>query len=360
MLNLNDLKNEYIGKTFNWLTVLDVVRDNGVLYFICKCKCSVIKRIQKKLVLSGKSVSCGCYRKSKEKVDKYKEWCKNNPDKVKERANKFHLWASKHHDLILERGNKYSEWCLNNPDKKRDSVNKKIATYEAARSKIDYSVILDYVHPDDVSNLLSGKITARSIIRTKCPLCGSYDSHALHNVFTFSTGSLKFRSNMTGDVPLCSKCVKSHTTSSSEKEIADYISTFYNGTLIRNSRGIISPFELDLYYPEKKIAIEFNGDYWHNEDHRSKDYHYNKFIECRNNSIILVSIFETEWITNKDNIKSYLYDLFSSKENALSFKDGMLNNNYPSSATYQCGEHVEDFYIHRDRKVFTCGYTKLI
>ena len=45
MLNVDDLKNEYIGKTFNWLTVLDVVRDNSILYFTCRCKCGVIKRI---------------------------------------------------------------------------------------------------------------------------------------------------------------------------------------------------------------------------------------------------------------------------------------------------------------------------
>ena len=71
-----------------------------------------------------------------------------------------------------------------------------------------------------------------------------------------------------------------------------------------------------------------------------------------------MSIFEAGWATNKDNIKLYLHDLFSGKENSLSFKDGMLNNNYPSPVTYLSGEHISDHYIHRSRKVFTCGYTK--
>ena len=67
----------------------------------------------------------------------------------------------------------------------------------------------------------------------------------------------------------------------------------------------------------KKIAIEFNGDYWHDENHKPRDYHYNKFNLCREKNILLVSIFESEWNNRKDDIKQYLLDLFSCRENSL-------------------------------------------
>lgn len=88
--------------------------------------------------------------------------------------------------------------------------------------------------------------------------------------------------------------------------------------MVRNSRSIIWPYELDIYYPEKRIAIEFNGDYWHSEKFKDKDYHYNKFSICRENNILLVSIFETDWNNRKEEIISYLRDLFDNKENSLS------------------------------------------
>jgi hypothetical protein len=150
------------------------------------------------------------------------------------------------------------------------------------------------------------------------------------------------------------------SSSSLEQEIADYVATFYSCELVRNSRSVIHPFELDLYYPEKKIAIEFNGDYFHDENHRPHNYHYDKYILCKESGIVLVSIFESYWQTIKDSIKSYLHDLFNNKENSLSFKGDLLNNNYPSlNNMSMSGEHIDDYYMNRDKKVFTCGYTKL-
>ena len=38
-LSIEDLKKEYVGKTFTFLTVLDVVRKDSSIKFICSCKC---------------------------------------------------------------------------------------------------------------------------------------------------------------------------------------------------------------------------------------------------------------------------------------------------------------------------------
>lgn len=56
-----------------------------------------------------------------------------------------------------------------------------------------------------------------------------------------------------------------------EQEIADFLSSLKVSNISRNSRKIIAPYELDIVIPDKKIAIEFNGDYWHSTKAR-----YNK------------------------------------------------------------------------------------
>lgn len=159
-------------------------------------------------------------------------------------------------------------------------------------------------------------------------------------------------------MPLCGNCCYS---SSYEIELRNFISEFYCGEHVYNNRDAVYPFELDLYYPEKKIAIEFNGDYWHDEDHKSNDYHYNKFKLCYESGITLVSVFEKHWCNNKEAIKSYIKDLFFNKENKLSLDiNGYMNNNYPIPTCKLSNLDLDDFYVtNTNKKVFTCGYTKL-
>lgn len=63
----------------------------------------------------------------------------------------------------------------------------------------------------------------------------------------------------------------------------------------RNNRTVLDGKELDFYYEKERVAIEFNGDYWHNERVVDKNYHRYKTIACMNNDIRLIHIFEHEW-----------------------------------------------------------------
>lgn len=71
-------------------------------------------------------------------------------------------------------------------------------------------------------------------------------------------------------------------------------------------RNVIYPQELDIYIPDKKIAIEFNGDYWHSDRFIDKYYHQNKTITCAKRGIKLIHIFEHEWV-NDDTRKKLNY-----------------------------------------------------
>ena len=78
-----------------------------------------------------------------------------------------------------------------------------------------------------------------------------------------------------------------------------------------SDRKVLNGKEIDLYYPDLKLGIEFNGNYWHNDSRNSDiNYHQNKSIEARNKGIRLFHIFEYEW-TNKTK-QAIIKDMLSS------------------------------------------------
>ena len=384
MKNIFDLENKFVGKSYFYLTVIEVVEIDNTLKLKCQCKCGNIHYISYKKF--GVTKSCGCYQKS----DEYKSIRKE--------------WAKLHRDDLLDKGKRYSKWCKDNPDKfnkrnenikkswtddkrkrfsesrkdyynnnqdKKDSIKLRVtqwwsntcsdkrnqialqhkkAKFHTRISHINEDFISN-LHPSYIEKLNSGEIKVDSTVETKCPRCGNYDRHSFNNVYHLKSETYTPR--------LCHSCYKSLSTSKYEDEIADYISTFYSGELIRNSRNIISPLELDLYYPEKKIAIEFNGDYWHNESRVTSDYHYNKFKKCFDSGIILVSIFEHEWLSNKDSIKDYLIDLFNGIDNKLSFvSNDVMNNNYPLMKSIVIIDTIDDVYSTNNYTIRRCGFSK--
>ena len=384
MKNIIDLENKFVGKSYFYLTVLEVVDINNILKLKCQCKCGNIHYISYKKF--GVTKSCGCYQKS----DEYKSIRKE--------------WAKLHRDDLIDKGKRYSKWCKDNPDKfnkrnenikkswtgdkrkrfsesrkdyynnnqdKKDSIKQRVtqwwsntcsdrrnqialqhkkAKFQTRISHINEDFISN-LHPSYIEKLNDGEIKVDSIVETKCPKCGNYDRHSFNNVYHLKSETYTPR--------LCRSCYKSLSTSKYEDEIADYISTFYSGELVRNSRNIISPLELDLYYPEKNIAIEFNGDYWHNESRVTSDYHYNKFKKCFYSGITLVSIFEHEWLSNKDLIKDYLIDLFNGIDNKLSLiSNDIMNNNYPLMKNIVITDTIDDVYSTSNYTIHRCGFSK--
>ena len=94
-----------------------------------------------------------------------------------------------------------------------------------------------------------------------------------------------------------------------EAEIVEYIRSITNLEIVTNSREYIgNNLELDIYIPEKKLAIEFNGSYWHSDRVKDKYYHQKKTIACIKNKIRLIHIFEYEWVDSdkQRKIKQYL------------------------------------------------------
>ena len=92
-----------------------------------------------------------------------------------------------------------------------------------------------------------------------------------------------------------------------EKEVIEFVKSIYNGVIINNNRKIIAPYELDIYLPEKKLAIEFDGLFWHNDKSgKDKNYHLDKTEKCEKQGIQLIHIFEDEWIEKQIIVKSII------------------------------------------------------
>lgn len=105
----------------------------------------------------------------------------------------------------------------------------------------------------------------------------------------------------------CPHCPRNND-STPESEIYNYISliTKYEVTH-RNTEILPGRKELDIYIPDIHLAIEFNGLYWHTEEYgKDRNYHCNKWKQCKDKGIQLITIWEDEWRDKKDIVKSML------------------------------------------------------
>lgn len=93
-----------------------------------------------------------------------------------------------------------------------------------------------------------------------------------------------------------------------EKQVNDYLfKSFPKEEIIVNKKGLISPYELDFYFPNKNVAIEVNGNFYHSTlGGKGKNYHLTKTEMCDEKGVRLIHIFEYEWNEKQDICKSII------------------------------------------------------
>lgn len=128
--------------------------------------------------------------------------------------------------------------------------------------------------------------------------CELYDS--CNHTFTISSGNYLDRIRLGYEV-----CTK-HNPVSDGKIKDTYLERFIYNILdesgieyICNDRSVISPKEVDIYIPAKKLAIECNGIYWHS--FKPDDYHIEKYTTCRDEGVQLLTIWQ-DWIRTRPDI----------------------------------------------------------
>lgn len=86
-----------------------------------------------------------------------------------------------------------------------------------------------------------------------------------------------------------------HKSSIAEIELFDMISQYCDDVRMSDRTILSSGLEVDIFVPSKKLAIEFNGLYWHSEKFRSKTYHQQKSLEAHDAGIMLIHVWEDDW-----------------------------------------------------------------
>jgi len=153
------------------------------------------------------------------------------------------------------------------------------------------------------------RITKNNLIdfnSTKTP--SSWVCSECGEIFQHTFGFMGFK-----NVPLCPVCYPPNLRGKEERVLVEWLrSEFPSEPLICNSCSIIPPKELDIYFPDRKLAIEFDEIAWHCENDfngvaaKNKYYHLNKTTACRALGVTLLHIWNVEWRERKEIIQSLI------------------------------------------------------
>lgn len=194
---------------------------------------------------------------------------------------------------------KYGNENFNNLDKARDTKLKKYgnATYNGPIKRMinKYNdILLKWKHVAPMFTELEYQGVDNKQYSFQCVECS--------NIFTTSIDD--------GIIPICRVCTPTQavTQSKGEKEIIEYIRTLApNCIIIEKDRSILLGKELDIVLPEYKLAIEYNGLYWHSESKLgNKKYHLNKTKQSISAGYSLIHIFDFQWHQKQDIVKSII------------------------------------------------------
>lgn len=142
----------------------------------------------------------------------------------------------------------------------------------------------------------------QSLHRGKVRLLGEYagtrEQHSFRcadcgHVWSTSVDSL-VRTHHSG----CPACAG--TVSNAERELFDWVVALCPDAQ-QSVREVYSEklgyrFEWDVYIPSKKIAIEYNGLYFHRYPVKPKDYHWEKTRKSAAHGVKLVHVYEDDWL----------------------------------------------------------------
>lgn len=102
--------------------------------------------------------------------------------------------------------------------------------------------------------------------------------------------------------------IKFFYQSSPERSISRILDTLNIQYDARN-KSVLNGIELDIYIPSHKVAIEYNGLYWHSELFKSYNFHKNKYDVCTSKGIRLIQIFEHEWLNTPEIVENKIKNI---------------------------------------------------
>ena len=124
---------------------------------------------------------------------------------------------------------------------------------------------------------------------------------------TFQLKSTNFHNRMEFHLELCPILFPINSNKSRNTSIEMFIRNFLDDlkiSYITNDRTTVKGYELDIYIPEHKLAIECNGIYWHSL--KEPSYHFNKWNKCKEQGIQLLTIWEDQIHNQSEIVKGII------------------------------------------------------
>lgn len=122
------------------------------------------------------------------------------------------------------------------------------------------------------------------------------------------------------------------------REILDKANISYE----TNNRKILKGKEVDIYIPDKNIAIECNGIYWHSK--KDSEYHYNKWKSCLDQGIQLLTIWEDQIYRTPEIIENIILSNLGIYEHKIGARSCEVKNVKSSEAAeFMNKYHMQGF-----------------
>ncbi|KFZ25804.1 MAG: hypothetical protein KQ78_02009 [Candidatus Izimaplasma bacterium HR2] len=87
--------------------------------------------------------------------------------------------------------------------------------------------------------------------------------------------------------------------STGQRKLQKMLKKHIQDNVIYNDREVLGGLELDIYYPELSIAIEYQGNYWHNRP-ETKERDERKKRLCKEKCIKLIEVWDDDFLKNPD------------------------------------------------------------
>ena len=202
---------------------------------------------------------------------------------------------------------KYGESSYTRTEEYREKTSR--ANLNRMLERIVHDAEVEYLDLADFSRMTCVDDVWKTPVLCRCKKCGTEFRKKLgiNNYYKYGT------------VSSCPKCHPQVSSSKSENDIFEFVKSILPGEeLIRNSRNVIPPYEIDIYVPGRKIAFEFDGLFWHSTKAGiNKTYHLDKTEECERRGIKLVHVFENEWHFKRRIVKSRISNMLGIYEKTV-------------------------------------------
>lgn len=112
-------------------------------------------------------------------------------------------------------------------------------------------------------------------------------------------------------------------------------------TAVSRDRTVIAPKELDIWLPERRLAIEFDGTYWHSAKFESRSKSMEKLELCEKAGVQLITLQEHLWVHKPEHVLSRLRSILGKNETIDGRKTKVITLEQAASSRFLWDNHLQ-------------------